>query len=230
MFTTSTEKIPVQWVSLNALVLSSSKYGEAYDRIKITHEIGLSSPLQQDESFYIPPSGKPIDVRTSFPDGNIINFAGQRAKDLDDELSQYGSAIKAQNVAEAERLHQLLLHTSMLTPVPFKAGKTVMTFDYELALYPGDNGVFELCLWAPMPSFQIQPGGQITATIQLPSSNSQAFKAQLVEPPKGYQADSQGNLGSEIAPVLDQEYLLRRIIVWTWQNDPYFKVKYQYIG
>lgn len=102
MFTPAADRIPVKWVSLNAIVLSSSKYGEEYDRVKVTHEIGLDSPLQQDESFYIPAPGKPIDTRALFPDGNIVNFAGQRAKDLDDELSKYGVAVKSGDFETAQ--------------------------------------------------------------------------------------------------------------------------------
>ncbi|EOW9529270.1 hypothetical protein ACO11K_003006 [Bacillus cytotoxicus] len=229
MFTTSNEKISVKWVSLNALVLSSSKYGEEYDRIKVTHEIGLENVLQADESFYIPAPGNPVDTRTIFPDGNIVNFAGQRAKDLDDEIQKYETAIKERDFEKAEKMHQLLMATKFLNSVPFSAGKQVLTFDYELALFPDENGVFDLKMWAPMPSFQLVTGGQITTTIQMPSTNNNAFNAELIDV-KGFSADEQGNLQNEIPAALNQEFLIRRLLVWTWQNDPLFNIKYKYIG
>jgi hypothetical protein len=33
-----------------------------------------------------------------------------------------------------------------------------------------------------------------------------------------------------ISKVLDTSYGLRHIVAWNWQNDPLFKVRYQYIG
>lgn len=227
MFTTSLERLNIRWVSLTATILSSSRYGAEYDRVKILHEIGLEIPLQQDETFYIPPQGKPLDTRTAFPDGNITNFAGQRFKDLNDELAKYAEALKNGDRDKMNELHQLFLQTTILSPVLYKAGTQVLTFEYELALYPNDNNTFELALWAPMPTFNVVPGGQVTTTIQLPSTNNNAFRANLLEA-KGFIADAQGNLGGEISPALHQEVGLRRIISWNWNNDPYFKVSYQY--
>lgn len=224
---TVANKLPVKWVSLNALILSSSKYGESYDRLKVTHEIGLAEPLTADESFYIPPQGKPVDTRAIFPDGTIVNFAGQRVKDLQDEFDKYKAAFENRDFATAEQIHKTLMQLQFLSAVPYKAGQRVLTFEYELAIYPDQNGVFELNLWAPMPSFQVVSGGQVTTTIQLPTNNPNGFNAQILEV-NAYQADNNGNLVGTIQPVINQDVLFRRIIVWGWQNDPYFTVKYHY--
>jgi hypothetical protein len=224
---TVTEKLNITWASMSATVLSSSKYGSEYDRVKILHEIGLQTPLAQDESFYIPPQGKSIDTRVIFPDGNITNFAGQRFKDLQDELSQYEDAVKNQDVAKMQELHQLFLSTAMLTPVVIKAGTAVLTFDYELAIYPKE-GSFDFACWAPMPSFAVVPGGQVTAIVQLPSLSGKAFKvSELLT--SGLIPDAQGNpTGSEVPKVVDSDFGLRHIVGWNWQNDPLFKVHYKY--
>src|SRR5690606_3094946 len=129
--------------------LSSSKYGLEYDRVKVLQEIGLDQPLAADEHFYIPPAGKPFDVRKVFPDGNITNFAGQRFKDLQDELDQYEEALKNGDAEKMHELHELFIATTILTPVLFKAGTQVLTFEYELAIYPNSENVFEINLWAP---------------------------------------------------------------------------------
>jgi hypothetical protein len=226
---TVNEKIDITWASLTATVLSSSRYGAEYDRVKVLQEIGLAAPLIEDESFFVPPAGKPFDTRTVFPDGNITNFAGQRFKDIQDELSKYGQAVQLQDVTLMNELHELLKATTMLTPVVFKKGTQVLTFEYELALYPStEPNVFELALWAPMPSFRVIGQSQITAGISLPSSSNRAVQATILEA-VGYEPDAQGNIVAEIPKVIDQSYGIRHLIAWNWQNDPLFRVKYQYI-
>jgi len=224
---TVANKLPVNWVSMQATVLASSRYGLEYDRLKVLHEIGLAQPLASDESFYVPPVGRAIDTRKVFPDGNITNFAGQRFQDLQDEIARYADALKAADVAVMDEMHELLKATAMLSPVIFKQGTHVLTFEYELALYPNAEQVFELALWAPMPSFEVSGRAQITATVMLPSSNNFAFNARVLEA-VGHQPDAQGNPVTEVPKVLDSEYGLRHILVWNWQNDPLFRVKYQY--
>lgn len=197
-----------------------------------THSVlgqrSLQTPLAQEESFYIPPQGKPIDTRVIFPDGNITNFAGQRFKDLQDELNQYEDAVKNQDVSKMQELHQLFLSTAMLTPIVIKAGTKVITFDYELAIYPKD-GSFDFACWAPMPSFAVVPGGLVTAILQLPSQSGQAFKVSELQT-SGLIPDAQGNpVGGEVPKVVDNDYGLRHLVVWNWQNDPLFKVHYKYV-
>lgn len=226
MFTVA-QQLPVQWVSMTGVVLSSSQYGEEYDRVKILQEIGLVNPLAEDETFYIPPAGRPIDTRMAFPDGTIINFAGQRFKDLQDELQRYFDAVKDANAEQMNEMHKLLLATTMLSPVVVKAGKRILTFEYELAVYPKD-GAFEVLIWAPMPSFTVAGQAQVTASIQLPSSNNLGFKAQVLEA-VGFQPDAQGNPTVEVQKVLDQDFGLRHIVAWNWQSDPLFRVKYRYL-
>ncbi|AOZ94865.1 hypothetical protein [Paenibacillus crassostreae] len=119
---TVTNPIDIHWSHVGCTVLSSSKYGLEYDRIKVLHEIGLNAPLAQDESFYAPPANRAIDVRALFPDGNIVSFVGQRYSDLQDELQKYSQAVADGNVEELNRLHHLFLSTTMLSPVLFKAG------------------------------------------------------------------------------------------------------------
>ncbi|ARU60942.1 hypothetical protein CBW65_07485 [Tumebacillus avium] len=224
---TPAQKIPVKWVSLTCTVLSSSKYGLDYDRVKVLHEIGLQNPLQKDETFYIPTQGKAIDTRAIFPDGDIVNFAGQRFEDLQDELNQYMEAVKKGDAEKMDQLHNSFKALQMLTPVPYKAGTAVLTFDYELALYAKDN-IFNLQMWAPMPSFEVVQGGQVTASVQLPSTNNAVgFRARILEA-TGKQLDPQGNQQAEVSKVLDQDLGLRHMIVWHWANDPLFTVKYQY--
>lgn len=225
MFTVA-QKLDAQWISMSAIVLSSSRYGLEYDRVKVLHEVGLAAQLVEDENFYIPPAGRIVDTRTVFPDGNIVNFAGQRFKDLQDELQQYLDAVKTGNAAQMEEMHKLLMSTTMLSPVLFRAGTQVLTFEYELALHANAESVFELSLWAPMPSFNVT--GQVTASIQLPSNNSIGSRAQILEA-RGFHADAQGNVtGNEVTKVLDNSVGLRHIVAWNWQADPLFKVRYQY--
>jgi|GEM_PF-2378528 len=228
MFTVA-QKLDVRWVSLSSTVLSSSRYGLEHDRVKVLHEIGLSSPLAEDESFYIPPVGRSVDTRVVFPDGNITNFAGQRFKDLQDELQKYSDAVRTGDVETMKRLHELLMTTTaMLSPVLFKAGTQVLTFEYELAVHPNAEGVFEIALWAPMPSFNVAGQGQVTASIQLPSNNSLGFRAEILGA-QGFHADAQGNPTGEVPKVLDAAVGLRHIVAWNWQNDPLFKVSYRYV-
>lgn len=224
---TTAEKLKVRWVSLTATVLSSSRYGSDYDRVKVLHEIGLDTPLLEDESFYIPHPEKTIDTREIFPDGNISNFAGQRFKDLQDELQQYSEAVKNGDLETMNKLNELFNKTAMLSTVQYKIGKQALSFEYDLGIYPKDN-IFEISLWAPMPSFEIVPQGQVLATIQIPGYENQAFRATLLEA-SGFQPDANGNATNEIPKVLDQDYGLRRIIAWKWQNDPLFKIRYQYV-
>lgn len=222
------DKLNIRWASMTATVLSSSRYGLEYDRVKVLHEIGLENPLQKDESFYMPPQGKPIDTKTLFPDGTIVNFTGQRFNDLQDELAQYAEALRAQNSELMQTIHQTLSATTMLSPVLFKTGTGVLTFEYELAIYPNTEGYFELQLWAPMPSFAVVPGGQVTATLQLPSQSGQAFKVSELQT-AGFIPDAQGNpTGGEVSKSVDSDYGLRHIVVWNWQNDPLFKARYKY--
>lgn len=225
--TVNQEKLNVSWVSLNATVLSSSKYGQEYDRVKVLHEIGLASELPQDETFYIPAKDQPLDTRTNFPDGNITNFAGQRFKDLRDELDLFEQAVKEGNAERIEELSKLFKSTALLSSVVYKKGTKVLTFEYELALYPKEDKTFELALWAPMPTFNVATGGQVVANIQLPGSGPQ-FRCSLLEA-EGYIPDAQGNpTQQKVAKKIDSEMGLRRIIGWVWQNDPLFKVRYQY--
>ncbi|WP_028612288.1 hypothetical protein [Paenibacillus harenae] len=222
--------IDMSWSHVNCTVLSSSKYGLPYDRVKVLHEIGLASPLAQDESFYAPPVGRPIDVRTVFPDGNIVSFVGQRYADLQDELAKYGQAVAAGNVDELNRLHQLFLSTASLAPVLFKQGTQVLTFEYELALHPVAEGTtdFELTLLAPMPSFRPVGQAQITVLINLPSSNNVAFNATVLEK-NGYVFDpATGQVSGEVPLQVEGDYGLRKVLVWNWQQDPYFRVLYRY--
>lgn len=229
MLTVNQEKLNVSWVSLNATVLSSSRYGEEYDRLKVLHEIGLETPLQQDETFYIPAKDKPLDTRTAFPDGNITNFAGQRFKDLQDELELFKAALQEGNAERLEEMYQLLKSTTILSSVVYKAGTRVLTFEYDLALYPNQNNVFELSLWAPMPTFNVVGRGQVVATIQLPGGGEH-FRCALLEA-EGYLPDEQGNpTGGTVGKSIDNDLGLRKIIGWVWQNDPLFKVRYQYQG
>ncbi len=227
MFTTNQEKLNVNWVSLQATILSSTKFGAEYDRVKVLHEIGLTSELAVDETFFIPAKDKPLDTRANFPDGNITNFAGQRFKDLDDEIQKYLAAVKEGNASQMDEMHKLLKSTTLLAPVIYKKGTKVLTFEYELALYPKEDKTFELAIWAPMPTFNVATGGQVVATIQLPGS-SPHFKCALLEA-EGYIPDPQGNLTNQRASkVVDKDMGLRRIVGWQWQNDPLFKVRYQY--
>ncbi|MFZ7947256.1 MULTISPECIES: hypothetical protein [Bacillaceae] len=229
MITVNQEKINVAWVSLNATVLSSSKYGEEYDRVKVLHEIGLESPLQQDETFYIPVKDKPLDTRTIFPDGNITNFAGQRFKDIQDELDKFKDALQQGDAVKLEEMYQLLKSTTILSAVVYKAGTKVLTFEYDLALYPNEERTFELSLWAPMPSFNVVGRGQVIANIQLPGGGEQ-FRCAVLEA-EGYIPDAEGNpTGQVVGKTIDSDLGLRRVIGWVWQNDPLFKVRYQYQG
>jgi hypothetical protein len=225
--TVNAEKINVSWVSLTATILSSSKFGQEYDRVKVLHEIGLQTPLQADETFYIPIKDKPIDTRLSFPDGNITNFAGQRFKDLQDELERFTQALKEGNAQEMDEYYSLLKSTTLLSPVVYSTGTTVLTFEYELALYPGEDKSFKLELWAPMPTFNVIPGAQVATTIQIPGSR-QPFGATVIEA-EGYIPDTQGNpTDQKVTKTLDQDFGLRHIVSWVWQNDPLFRVRYQY--
>lgn len=226
--TINAEKINVSWVSLTATILSSSKFGQEFDRVKVLHEIGLQTPLQTDETFYIPAKDKPIDTRTNFPDGNITNFAGQRFKDIQDELEKFAQAVKDGNSQVMDEMYQLLRSTTLLAPVVYSAGTQVLTFEYELALYPEEgSNTFNLALWAPMPTFNVIPGGQVVATIQAPGTTA-PFTATLLEA-EGYIPDSEGNPTTQtLSKTLDQNLGLRYIVSWVWQNDPLFKVRYQY--
>lgn len=227
---TVTNPIEIRWSNVRCTVLSSSKYGLAYDRVKVLHEIGLQSPLAQDESFYAPPANRAIDVRSVFPDGNIVSFVGQRFSDLQDELAKYGQALAEGNAEEMNRIHELMKSVTMLSPVLFKAGTQVLTFEYELALHPmeGSASDFELTLLAPMPSFRPAGQAQITVLVDIPSSNNLAFNAQVLEA-VGHQFDpSTGAVTAEVSKVLDADYGLRRIIGWNWQSDPFFRVHYRY--
>ncbi|AND41437.1 hypothetical protein [Cytobacillus oceanisediminis] len=227
MLTVNQERINVTWVSLNATVLSSSRYGEEYDRVKVLHEIGLEAPLPHDESFYIPAQGKALDTRTNFPDGNITNFAGQRFKDIQDELEIFKEALKTGNAEKLDEMYKLLRTTTILSSVVFKAGTKVLTFEYDLALYPKEDKTFELGLWAPMPTFNVVTSGQVVTNIQIPGNGPQ-FRCSLLEA-EGYIPDAQGNpTGQTVSKTIDSEQGLRRIIGWVWQNDPLFKVRYQY--
>jgi hypothetical protein len=224
--TVNSEKLNVKWVSLSATVLSSSKYGQEFDRVKVLHEIGLHSPLATDETFYIPAKDKPIDTRLNFPDGNITNFAGQRFKDIQDELDKFAQAVRDGNAQEMEKMYQLLKSTTLLAPVVFKKGTQVLTFEYELALYPNEDNTFNFALWAPMPTFNVVPGGKVVTTIQLPGN--EPFGATILES-EGYIPDSKGNpTAQKVGKAFDQNYGLRRVICWVWQNDPLFKVRYKY--
>lgn len=226
---TVAEKLNIRWAAVSCTVLPSSQHGLQYDRVKVLHEIGLETPLPQDENFFVPPSDRAIDTRTLFPDGNIVNFAGQRFKDLQDELLKYSQALQNRDVQTMNELHELFVATTMLSPVLFKAGTQVLTFEYEMAIYPDADRVFELNFWAPMPSFQPAGQSQITTIVQLPSVSNLAFQAKILEA-NGFEPDAQGNPVQEIPKVLDGDYGLRHIIAWNWQKDPFFKVKYQYIG
>lgn len=224
--------IDIRWSHVNCTVLSSSKYGLEYDRVKVLHEIGLHAPLAQDESFYAPPAGRAIDVRTVFPDGNIVTFVGQRFSDLQDELAKYGQALQQGNIDEMNRIHELMKSVTALSPVMFKAGTQVLTFEYELALHPIQNSPldFELTLLAPMPSFRPAGQAQITVLVELPSSNNLAFNAQVIEA-VGHQFDpATGAFTGEVPKVVESDYGLRKIIGWNWQTDPYFRVRYRYLS
>jgi hypothetical protein len=225
MISTNAEKINVSWVSLSARVLSSSKFGLDYDRVRVFHEIGLQQPLVEDERFYIPPSDKALDTRENFPDGTITNFAGQRFKDIQDELDKYTQAVKEGNSQLMDELHKVLKSTTILAPVVFKQGTSVLTFEYELALYPNHEQVFDLSLWAPMPTFNVVPGGKVVTMIELPGSH---FNTQVLEA-EGYLPDGEGNPTSQtVSKVLNNDFGLRQIVSWVWQNDPLFKVRYKY--
>jgi hypothetical protein len=227
---TVSNPIDMTWSHVSCTVLSSSKYGLPYDRVKVLHEIGLQSPLAQDESFYAPAVGRPIDVRTVYPDGNIVTFVGQRFSDLQDELTNYGQAVANGNIDELNRLHELFKATATLTPVLFKQGTQVLTFEYELALHPIAEGSsdFELTLLAPMPSFRPVGQSQITVLIDLPSSNNVAFNATLLEK-NGYIFDpATGVVSGEVPLLVEGDYGLRKVLVWNWQQDPYFRVLYRY--
>lgn len=219
-------KLQAKWISLSATVLSSSLYGLEYDRLKVLHEVCLESPLSQDETFYVPHPDRVIDTRTLFPDGSIVNFAGQRFTDLQDELSQYADAVRLQDAERMDSLNQLFKATAMLGTVLFKQGTQVLTFEYEMALFPTDN-VYEINLWAPLPSFGVATGGQVTVSVQLPSPNHPEFRTSILES-SGFQPDPQGNPLHEVPKILDSDLGLRHIIVWHWQNDPLFKVRYNY--
>lgn len=223
------EKINVSWVSLNATVLSSSKYGQEYDRVKVLHEIGLSGALSQDTSFYVPAKDKPLDTRTTFPDGNITNFAGQRFQDLSDELEKFKQAVQEGNAEQMDKMFNQLRSTTLLSSVVYKKGTKVLTFEYELALYPNEKNEFELALWAPMPTFNVATRGQVVTNFQLPGSGPQ-FNCKLIEA-EGYIPDANGNpTQQKVAKKVDSDMGLRRIIGWVWQNDPLFKIRYQYQG
>lgn len=225
--TVNTEKINVSWVSLSATILSSSKYGEEYDRVKVLHEIGLQAPLQEDETFYIPAKDKPIDTRQNFPDGNITNFAGQRFKDIQDEIARFTQAVKEGNSEAMDELYEVLRSTTLLAPVVYAKGTKILTFEYELALFPNEDKIFELSLWAPMPTFNVVTSGQVSATILAPGGN-QPFGARILEA-EGYIPDENGNpTQQKVTKQINQNLGLRHIVSWVWQNDPLFKVRYQY--
>lgn len=213
MLTTNAEKINVSWVSLSARVLSSSKFGQDYDRVKVFHEIGLQEPLTEDEKFFIPPSNKSLDTRTNFPDGNITNFAGQRFKDLQDELERFAQAVRDGDAQTMDELYKTLKSTTLLAPVVFTKGTSVLTFEYELALYPNSEGQFDLALWAPMPTFNVVPGSKVVTMIELPGSH---FNTQILEA-EGYIPDSEGNPTTQtVSKVLNNDFGLRYIVSWVW--------------
>jgi hypothetical protein len=168
-----------------------------------------------------------LDTRTSFPDGNITNFAGQRFKDIQDELELFKEALQVGNAEKPDEMYKLLRTTTILSSVVYKAGTKVLTFEYDLAIYPKDDNTFELSLWAPMPTFNVVTSGQVVTNIQLPGSGPQ-FNCSLLEA-EGYIPDAQGNPTSQtVSKTIDSDQGLRRIIGWVWQNDPLFKVRYQY--
>lgn len=112
-----------------------------------------------------------------------------------------------------DELFRVLKSTTLLAPVVYSAGTTVLTFEYELALYPGEDKVFNLELWAPMPTFSVVPGGQVATTIQIPGS-IQPFTATILEA-EGYIPDAQGNpTEQKVDKRLDQDFGLRHIVSW----------------
>lgn len=130
-------------------------------------------------------------------------------------------------MTKADEVYKLLRQTGILSRVPVKAGTRVITFEYELALFPGQDGTFNLQLWAPLVSFQVVPQGQVVASIQTPGSTF-GFRSQLIEA-SGWIPDAQGNPTTQLDPVINSDLGLHHVFAWRWENDPFFRIQYRYI-
>jgi hypothetical protein len=106
-----------------------------------------------------------------------------------------------------------------VTTVTVKPGQRDLRLFYKIAADKVADREFQFDVIGPLPSFVIQTGGSIGVITLLPRATTVVSAQGLLDP---------NNPGSEIQTKVEAEMGYRRLVGWTWQNDPLFRVRYRY--
>jgi hypothetical protein len=223
--------IPIKHIDTVIDVISKGDGSHDHDGVTVTSSLELVAPIDDAEEalLILPMSGeaqqKPI-VRYSdehVKDGAVFNFDPVERSAYDEELVERLAALadgtsKKEQKAVATQLERCADGLSAAV-VRVKPGETTLRLFYEIAANKVEDRVFEFGVSGPLPSFVIQAGGSIGILGILPRSTNLVSAVALSDP---------ANPGSEIGTKAEADLGGRRVVGWTWQNDPLFKVRYRY--
>lgn len=100
-----------------------------------------------------------------------------------------------------------------------KPGQRRLRFFYTVAAERTAEGLFEARVFGPLASFVIQPGGFLGVVALLAPGATLVEAVALTNPE---------DEGSRLSTQVEEDLGGRRCVGWTWQNDPLFRIRYQY--
>lgn len=222
--------IPVSKVDTTIDIVGKGDGGHERDEVLVTSSVTLVSDLGSESVTLLLPLAsdaqqKPVVRYTDEPltGPAVFEFDEVERSEYDEQLVERlgrladGSSKREQrDVAVSIGRCASSISAAVLQVKP---GQRELRLFYKIAAERVGDREFEFAVIGPLPSFVIQPGGTIGVVTVMPR-NTQVIFAQALQNPN--------DPASEIGTRQDSNLGYRQLIVWTWQNDPLFKVRYRY--
>lgn len=229
----SIKKLPILTESVTIDVTPLSLYGHTDDLAKVTANIRLSSPMQQDTKFLLPVCDGVKPPKVYLPNGTTIqneSFDPTAEADvtqipgiIQQSLNQYLQVPSIDNMdktVEAMSLYSEYKQSNQTITIP--AGQQYITFSYSKYIPKNPDGTYTLETIVPLSSFTLNnvPGAKANIIVLMPfeigTDTSKILESRWTSPNGQPQQLNRSTVDGRIT--LSQY----------WKYDPQVVVKYKY--
>lgn len=233
MITKSIKTLPIITQSISIEVVPTSKGGKQEDIAKISANIRLVSPLNEETQFIVPKVEGAISQKVYLPDGtritqdslDVVNAANIEGlpTDMINKVQEFISNPSMDNLkstVEIMATYSDYKISSEIISVP--AGTEYITFYYSKWIPQNEDGTFTLETLVPFIDFVLanQTGAKATITVLMPieiNNINNIIEAKWEVPNTNQPQELNKN-------VIDGRIILSQV----WQYDPSVYVKYKY--
>ena len=224
----SLKQLPIISESVTIDITPLSRYGRENDIAKITSNIRLSAPLEEETNYLLPVCNSLGKTKVYLPNGDTIvnDFDPTAEADvnslktlMEDSLKKFEEIPSNENmnihVANVAAYNEFK-GTSQVITIP--KGEQYITFSYSKTIEK-TNEINKLETIVPLSSFTLQTGGKANIIILMPFEITDASKIQKANwtAPNG-----------EVQNLKTSTEAGRIVLSQNWQNDPSVLVEYVY--